>query len=220
MAEPTKQTPPGWHVAGSARAAYVAGVDPNVARSGKPSGYLKSNQRRIDGFGTLMQKVAPQRYSGGRIRLSCHLKTKAVADWAGLWCRVDHLTSAEPLAFDNMEDRPIKGTTPWTECAVVLDVPAAASNIAFGVLLSGNGTVCRARARRPRPKGPRAPRTSPQEPRHSAAIFRRYQLRYVPICFANASVSLSRSMCPYAFGYSSAPPSLTSASPALPISSS
>lgn len=141
MAEPTKRTPPGWNIAGSARDAYVAGTDPNVVRSGRPSGYLKSNKLRIDGFGTLMQNVAPQRYAGGRIRLSCHLKTKSASGWAGLWCRVDQLASGRPLAFDNMQDRPVKGTTEWTECVVVLDVPPAASNIAFGVLLNDKGTV-------------------------------------------------------------------------------
>lgn len=40
-----------------------------------------------------------------------------------------------------MEDRALRGTTDWTECVVVLDVGARASNIAFGVLLSGTGTV-------------------------------------------------------------------------------
>ena len=141
MAEPTTQTPPGWHVAGSARTAYVAGVDPNVGMRGKPSGYLKSTRRKVDGFGTLMQDIAPGNYAGGRIRVSCRLKTLNVSAWAGLWVRVDRGQGESPIAFDNMEDRGIKGTTDWTECVVVLDVGERASNIAFGVLLSGTGTV-------------------------------------------------------------------------------
>ena len=141
MAEPTTQTPPGWYVAGSVRTAYVAGVDPNVTIGGTPSGYLKSTRRRIDGFGTLMQDIAPDNSAGGRIRVSCHLKTFNVSAWAGLWVRVDRGRGESPTAFDNMEDRGIKGTTDWTECVVVLDVAERASNIAFGVLLSGTGTV-------------------------------------------------------------------------------
>ena len=141
MAERTTQTPPGWYVAGSVRTAYVAGVDPDITMRGSPSGYLKSTERKVDGFGTLMQDIAPDNFAGGRIRVSCHLKTLNVNAWAGLWVRVDRGRDVSPIAFDNMEDRGIKGTTDWTECVVVLDVGERASNIAFGVLLSGTGTV-------------------------------------------------------------------------------
>ena len=141
MAQPTTQTPPGWHVAGTARTAYVAGVDPNVRMGVGPSGYLKSTKRTINGFGTLMQGIAPDNYVGGRIRASCYLKTGDVSAWAALWVRVDGDRNAPPIAFDNMEERAVKGTTDWTECVVVLDVGPGASNITFGVLLSGTGTV-------------------------------------------------------------------------------
>ena len=141
MAEPTRATPPGWYIAGTVRTAYVAGVDPNVTNGDGPSGYLKSTKRRIDGFGTLMQDIAPDNYAGRRIRVSCHLRTEDVNAWAGLWARVDRGRDAAPIAFDNMEDRAIRGTTDWTECVIVLDVGAQATNIAFGVLLSGTGTV-------------------------------------------------------------------------------
>ena len=123
------------------RTAYVAGVDPNVKMGDGPSGYLKSTKRKIDGFGTLMQGIAPDKYAGGRIRVSCRLKTLDVSAWAGLWVRVDRGRGVSPIAFDNMEDRAIRGTTDWTECVIALDVGPRASNIAFGVLLSGTGTV-------------------------------------------------------------------------------
>jgi hypothetical protein len=46
-----------------------------------------------------------------------------------------------PLAFDNMGDRKIEGTTQWTKYSVVLDVPEEAAAIAFGLLLNGKGQV-------------------------------------------------------------------------------
>lgn len=141
MSQPTTRTPLGWHIAGSVRMAYVAGTDPDVSRSGGQSGYLQSKESKINGFGTLMQSVGADRYAGHRIRLSCWLRTDTVSDWAGLWGRVDQLGTGRPLAFDNMEDRAIRGTRDWTECVVVLDVGLRASNIAFGVLLGGTGTV-------------------------------------------------------------------------------
>ena len=48
---------------------------------------------------------------------------------------------AKQLAFDNMQGRPIKGSTGWKQYDVVLDVPQDATGIFFGVLLSGSGTV-------------------------------------------------------------------------------
>jgi hypothetical protein len=44
-------------------------------------------------------------------------------------------------AFDNMQNRAIKGTQPWTAYDVVLDVPEDATGISFGVLLAGAGEV-------------------------------------------------------------------------------
>ncbi|MCA9492492.1 MAG: hypothetical protein KC621_21310 [Myxococcales bacterium] len=45
------------------------------------------------------------------------------------------------LSFDNMQERPIRGTQDWTRHEIVLDVPTGATNIAFGILVAGKGTV-------------------------------------------------------------------------------
>ena len=58
-----------------------------------------------------------------------------------MWFRVDAKNSRNSLAFDNMQGRPIKGTTDWKQCQIVLDVPADAGKLAYGVLLDGEGKV-------------------------------------------------------------------------------
>jgi hypothetical protein len=40
-----------------------------------------------------------------------------------------------------MDNRPLHGTTGWTEAANVLDVGQDAASVHFGVLLSGEGAV-------------------------------------------------------------------------------
>jgi hypothetical protein len=45
----------------------------------------------------------------------------------------------ETLAFDNMQTRPITGTTDWKTYTIVLPVEKSASDIAFGILISGRG---------------------------------------------------------------------------------
>ena len=58
-----------------------------------------------------MQTVPAAPHHGTRLRLTAYVKTQGVDDWAALWMRVDSADEAKPLAFDNMADRPINGTT-------------------------------------------------------------------------------------------------------------
>lgn len=86
-----------------------------------------------------MQTVKAVRMRGKRIRLSAYLKTEDVR-WAALWMRVDG-PEETMLGFDNMRDRPIKGTTSWRRYEVVLDVTEASLEVAFGVNLAEQGRV-------------------------------------------------------------------------------
>lgn len=59
--------------------------------------------------------------AGHHVRFSGYIKTENLTHgWAGLWWRVD----GEPgklLAFDNMQDRGAKGTSPWTPYSISID---------------------------------------------------------------------------------------------------
>ena len=78
-------------------------------------------------------------YRGQRVRIRATVDAEGVAGWAGLWFRVDG--SDAVLAFDNMENRAISGTVRAQPAAVVLDVPAQAQRLAYGLLLRGGGRV-------------------------------------------------------------------------------
>lgn len=137
----TAAAPQGWFLAGSKPANYDTGIDLTAIYKGLPSSYLKA-KADIDGFGTLMQSFSASQYLGKRVRLSGYIKTADVTKWAGLWARVDGAGERpEMLAFDNMQNRPIRGTTPWQRYEIVLDVPESASGIALGFLLTGDGQV-------------------------------------------------------------------------------
>ena len=101
---------------------------------------IKSVKSKIDGFGTLMKTVQSDSYKGKTVKMSGFVKTEKVKSWAGLWMRVDFYT-AQVLAFDNMQNRGIKGTTDWTKYEVVLFVPQEATSISYGVLLDGTGQI-------------------------------------------------------------------------------
>jgi beta-lactamase regulating signal transducer with metallopeptidase domain len=127
-----------WFLAGSDRKNYVYSTDTQIALGDKPSQSLSCAVNMPDGFGTIMQNYVPSEYLGRRVRLSAWVKTANVTGWAGLWMRVDGASNAT-LGFDNMGQRPIKGTTDWTRYEVVLDVASSARNLAFGLLLDGPG---------------------------------------------------------------------------------
>jgi hypothetical protein len=137
VAAPDK-LPGGWFAAGDNPADYDMGVDATVAHNGKASGYIKPRASNPKGFGTLMQTFKADDYRGKRVRMSAYVKAEKVEGWAGLWMRVDG-PEGKMLAFDNMHNRPIKGTAEWTKYDIVLDVPATSLNIAFGLLMAGEG---------------------------------------------------------------------------------
>lgn len=134
----TGHTPTGWFLAGNNPTNYRTGMDHTEMRDGLPSANLASLAKG-NGFGTLMQSINAVNYAGKRVRLRGWVKSQDVGDWAGLWMRVD--TGRKTVAFDNMQDRGIKGAQPWSTYDVVLDVPADATSISFGILLSGAGEV-------------------------------------------------------------------------------
>lgn len=101
---------------------------------------IKSVISKIEGFGTLMKTTKPDLYLGKTVKMTVYVKSENVKSWAGLWMRVDYYDS-NVLAFDNMHNRGIKGTTDWTKYEIVLFVPTEATLISYGVLLDGTGQI-------------------------------------------------------------------------------
>jgi hypothetical protein len=131
----------GWDKWGEDPNSYEIGVDQNERYRGKPSGYIKSI-KEPRGFGSIKQAFQANIYRGKRLKMAACAKSNNVEGWAGLWMRVDGPSRTErTLAFDNMEDRPITGSTGWTSYQIVLDIPENSVAIAFGVLLVGPGQL-------------------------------------------------------------------------------
>jgi RNA polymerase sigma factor (sigma-70 family) len=103
---------------------------------------LRSTVKPARDFGACRQEIAADDYRGKRVRFAAALKAVDVTNgWAGLWLRVDGAQRGAPLAFDNMEDRAVKGTTGWQRHAIVLDVALEAELVVFGALVVGEGEL-------------------------------------------------------------------------------
>lgn len=130
----------GWGKMGSKPEFYDIGKD-DEKYNDKPVYFLKSTALVYDGFGTIAQGLKPDDYLGKRIRLSGNIRTINNDGWTGMWMRVDGDQIDKSLQFDNMGNRPIKGTTDWQKYEIVLDVPQNSRMIYYGVLMGGDGEV-------------------------------------------------------------------------------
>ena len=130
--------PKGWGGGGDG---YELSRNEAEKHAGKASGCVKSTGDAAEGFGTLTQAFAADAYRGKRLRMTAYVKTDGVEGWSGLWMRIDGKEKTG-LAFDNMMERPVKGTTDWKKYEVVLDVPEDAEAIFFGYLVAGKGKGC------------------------------------------------------------------------------
>ena len=128
--------PEGWFLAGSTPDDF----ETDLVEVADHAGHLKSVVENPGGFGTAMRMFSAEGYRGKRLMFSSAVKTHAVSKWAGIWMRIDG-PSGERLGFDNMQNRPISGSTEWGTYEVVLDIPQGSHAIAFGVLLVGAGEV-------------------------------------------------------------------------------
>ncbi|MCA9802418.1 MAG: hypothetical protein KC777_10545 [Cyanobacteria bacterium HKST-UBA02] len=117
---------------------YSIRADDTNGLEGAASGCLAAKTENPHGFSTIYQTVRAKDYRGKKLRFSGYAKTRDVKDWAGLWMRVDG--GGQVLAFDNMEDRPINGSSDWKQYAVVLEVPDNAFCFKVGCMLAGGGS--------------------------------------------------------------------------------
>jgi hypothetical protein len=137
--ESTYRIPKGWFVTGDAPERYELGVDPEVTHAGRPCVTIKAGPEPTE-FAALAQMVKAEAYRGKRLRFSAAVRSADLENRAALFMRVSG-ADGKMLAFDNMRNRPITGTSDWTNVAIVLDVADEAEDIIFGLLLSLKGQV-------------------------------------------------------------------------------
>lgn len=132
--------PHGWLLAGGKPSQYRASLDTETTLSGHGAGVLQHVRGDAKDFGTLMTTINPADYAGKRVRLKGWLRLHGVVGWAGLWMRAD---SPDRFggAFYNSQDLQLHGSQDWMAYSVVLDIPADADRLSYGVLLDGRGTV-------------------------------------------------------------------------------
>ena len=98
-------------------------------------------ERRPDSASAFSSLVAcvQMDFAGKTVELRGRLRTRDVKGSAALWLREDGDQKA--IAFDNMANRSLHGTTEWAEYSVTLPEKEQGRRLAFGALLDGTGTA-------------------------------------------------------------------------------
>lgn len=135
----SSKAPKGWTITGDDPFSFKIGTDKAVVYQEGTSAFIES-VRKTSSFAGLFQQSKADKFKGQRIRMSGFIRSENTTGWAGLWLRIDAPTK-KAVAFDNMVDRPIKGTVDWSQYHIVLDVPEHAYKIAYGIVLEGEGKV-------------------------------------------------------------------------------
>ncbi len=121
---------------------YLVGGDPAAPHGSEKRGYIKSIVNEPKDFYAYGTYINPSEFINKRVKMSAYVKTQDVEDSVGLIMRVDGPSKPgemNTLGFDNMRNRPIKGTTEWKNHEIVLDVPENSIGIYYGIILSGKG---------------------------------------------------------------------------------
>jgi hypothetical protein len=120
---------------------YEIRADQRLKRGGNFSASARSKPGAgATGVAVIRQSVKADRFRGRQVQLSGWLKTDQVTGWSGLWLRIDGEQGFR-LSLDNMQDRPMKGTSDWRQFELVLNVPETAVAVSFGLVLAGQGQV-------------------------------------------------------------------------------
>ena len=126
--------PAGW----AGRPEGTVFIDDKIVHGGHFAARLERQADSPGAFSTLHRAIAMD-FAGTTVELRGFLRTEQVSQLAGLWMREDGETAS--LAFDNMANRPVTGTTEWTEYSIKLAVHPEARQLVFGALLVGNGKL-------------------------------------------------------------------------------
>ena len=143
--------PQSWYAGGGGKGAglshpdsagYQVFLDDIEKHSGKYSLKMEmQGDSDKNSFGVFTGNLPIDLVAGKNVEYKGWIKTKGIKNgYAGLWFRVDG-KNKKTLGFDNMHDRGIKGDNEWTQVSIKMKVDKKVTNINYGGLFPGEGTV-------------------------------------------------------------------------------
>ncbi len=127
--------------ANPANGGYLFASDDSAAWSGTFSARISSRVAQPNPAGAAFcQTISAARFKGQRVEYSIYLQTRNAVPGAHIVLRAER-ADGRVVAFYNMAERWVRGTTDWNRFSVVIDVPGNAAVIFVGATLVGTGTL-------------------------------------------------------------------------------
>lgn len=120
---------------------YILRADSTERHSGRYSLLIEPLDELTEKSFGCVARAIPAIYSGKEIEVKAWIKMENVDKPIGLLLRIDGEEVQKSLAFDNMQQKKIRGTKDWTLYSVKLTLPKDASKIYIGAILSGTGKL-------------------------------------------------------------------------------
>jgi len=133
----------GWSGAGNGYEIVADSVAPFAGRYSLRTRWMGTTPRTAD---TRAYAAETQAYplalaAGRKLHLTGYIRTQGIqTGFAGFLMRVDSPNQGV-LAFDNMQQRGPRGTTPWTRYDIELPVDSGAAAVYIGLMHPGDGTA-------------------------------------------------------------------------------
>jgi hypothetical protein len=128
---------PGWRF-DNGSGTYAVAFDSAVHHAGTRGVRIATVTGTPIGVGNLMQTIRADQFAGKRVRLSAWVRTRDLMGGVQLWFRAD---ARSIMRLDNMADRALGESREWRRIESVMDLPADAFALAFGVFVRGPGTA-------------------------------------------------------------------------------
>ncbi|HEY7088115.1 MAG TPA: hypothetical protein VH518_08510, partial [Tepidisphaeraceae bacterium] len=120
---------------------FKSGIDAAVQREGAgPSLILSSTTAKPFAPGLATRGADPAPFRGHRVRFSAYVKTKDVANRAGLWL-IAYGPDGRILTNDDMNNRSVTGSTDWQKMEIVTEVPQTCATLLLAPSLMGRGQM-------------------------------------------------------------------------------
>ena len=112
-------------------------LDSTVVHEGRYSGRIERDAGSPEEFSAFALEL-PIDFQGDTLELRGWMKYENVTGFVGLWQRQD---AGGMGAFDNMEERGLKGTADWAEYRIALPLVPKAKTVSVGALLAREGKL-------------------------------------------------------------------------------
>lgn len=129
----TTNSPPAIHIGGP-----LTSDGSNIFQM--PAATVGTYKKTDNSSSTIYEVSNSSALFGKHISVTGWLKTKAVQGWAGVFVIIVN-KDGRRYQYDDMSDRPIRGTTDWQQIEIVTDLPDEPCVVYFGPDLYGPGEL-------------------------------------------------------------------------------